>query len=220
MFERKYFTQGFVEAIEEHFMCTFEELTGEVKLEKFTFHGEVYNEIYGSHDFCIDHAYRVDVPKLILDVRTSQLCNVDRLLVLYSSKADRANFIRSHGATIENVRCSKIRGQNMNIKFNAWSDFECIHDWQKQFGNEHDKNEFCMVRVELPFADHFGEGYEWVNPKDDDETVQNYANLVVEDLKKIYDSVSVSGFIRRNIYDGGHQFCYRILADTNMILIS
>jgi len=220
MFERKYFTEEFVKAIEDHFMCTFEELTDEVKLEEFTFHGEVYNEIYGKIDFCVKHAYKVDVPKLILDVRTSQLCNVDRLLVSYSSKSDKANLIRANGARIESPKCSKIRGCNLNIKFNTWTHFEHIYDWQKQFGNKHDKNEFCMALIELPFADHLGEGYEWVNPKDDDETVQNYANLVVEDLKKIYDSVSVSGFIHQNPYDNGHKFCYRILADTNMILIS
>lgn len=220
MFERKYFTEEFVNAIEEHFMCTFEELTDEVKLEQFTFYGEVYNEIYGKIDFCVKHAYKVDVPKLRLDVRTSHMCNVDRLLVSYSSRGDQANLIRSNGARIEGPKCSKIRGRNLNIDLDGWSDLEYIHDWQKEFGNKYDRNEFCMVSVKLPFVDEYEKEYEWVDPKDEDKTTQNYVHLLVKDLKKIYDSVSVSGFVHRDVYSDEEVFCYRILADTNMILIS
>jgi len=73
------FNKKFIEALEEHFMCSIEELTDEVELGRFQYEGKVYDQKIGRMD-------------LVFRVKSASACTCPNLEIFVADRAAYSNF--------------------------------------------------------------------------------------------------------------------------------
>jgi len=211
-FDTDCFTKEFIKALEDHFMCSLEDLNEIQVLENFEFSGKVYKDETETYMLYAGEANNNKVPNLNLHADHSNQNIVKKLGVGFTSFNDTAECIWTEDCSIKHPRCKIFQGSRLRITYYVDQKFHLFANWAEKFEDDLDLNELCFVEINWEENKHSPE-----NLKKFDFYDENIEKMKLFYVDYVIDQLKQNGYKTTALYDRG---TYKIITDTTFVHIT